>query len=96
VSAEAFETTTLRRLRAELRVPLVQLLSADGARPTWSPPATRALRRPDHAGRLAEIAGYADAIGPEKDQIIGRDADGRLTEVTALVEEAHAAGLLVR
>ena len=27
---------------------------------------------------LAEIAGYADAIGPDKDQVIARDADGAL------------------
>jgi glycerophosphoryl diester phosphodiesterase len=44
---------------------------------------------------VAEIAGYADAIGPHKDQVIPRAADGRLGEPTSLVEEAHAAGLLV-
>ena len=65
----------------------------------------RALReRTDHplvrltAGEppdVAEIARYADAIGPHKDQLIPRDAGGRLGEPTALVAEAHAAGLLV-
>jgi glycerophosphoryl diester phosphodiesterase len=44
---------------------------------------------------IAEIATYADAIGPHKDQLIPRDGDGRLGEPTALVAEAHAAGLLV-
>ena len=44
---------------------------------------------------VAEIAAYADAIGPHKDQVIPRGEDGALGEPTALVAEAHAAGLLV-
>jgi glycerophosphoryl diester phosphodiesterase len=44
---------------------------------------------------VAEIAGYADAIGPHKDQVIPRAPDGRLAEPTSLVAVAHAAGLLV-
>ena len=44
---------------------------------------------------VAEIAGYADAIGPHKDQVIPRVEDGRLGEPTSLVADAHAAGLLV-
>jgi glycerophosphoryl diester phosphodiesterase len=49
--------------------------------------------RPDHD--VADIASYADAIGPHKDLVIARDEDGRLAEPTPLLEEAHAAGLLV-
>jgi glycerophosphoryl diester phosphodiesterase len=45
--------------------------------------------------RLAEIARYADAIGPEKGLIVPRDAEGRSLPPTSLVEDAHAAGLLV-
>jgi glycerophosphoryl diester phosphodiesterase len=44
---------------------------------------------------VAQIAGYADAIGPHKDQVIPRAEDGRLGEPTSLVADAHAAGLLV-
>src|SRR5829696_408508 len=44
---------------------------------------------------LAEIAAYAHAIGPHKDQVIPRAEDGRLGEPTSLVADAHAAGLLV-
>jgi glycerophosphoryl diester phosphodiesterase len=45
--------------------------------------------------RLAEIARHADAIGPEKGLIVPRDAEGRSLPPTSLVEDAHAAGLLV-
>jgi glycerophosphoryl diester phosphodiesterase len=44
---------------------------------------------------VAEIASYAHAIGPHKDQVIPRGHDGRLGEPTSLVADAHAAGLLV-
>ena len=44
---------------------------------------------------VAEIAAYAAAIGPHKDQVIPRAQDGRLGEPTSLVADAHAAGLLV-
>ena len=44
---------------------------------------------------VAEIASYADAIGPHKDQVIPRTEDGRLGQPTSLVADAHAAGLLV-
>jgi glycerophosphoryl diester phosphodiesterase len=44
---------------------------------------------------VADIATYADAIGPHKDQLIPRDADGRLGEPTSLAADARAAGLLV-
>ena len=44
---------------------------------------------------VAEIATYADAIGPHKDQLIPRAEDGSLGEPTTLAADAHAAGLLV-
>jgi glycerophosphoryl diester phosphodiesterase len=44
---------------------------------------------------VAEIASYAHAIGPHKDQVIPRRDDGRLGEPTSLVDDAHGAGLLV-
>lgn len=42
---------------------------------------------------LREIARYADAIGPSIRAIIPLEADGRLGRPTALVHDAHAAGL---
>ena len=41
------------------------------------------------------MAEYADGVGPDKNQVIPRAADGTLAEPTSLVDDAHAAGLLV-
>jgi glycerophosphoryl diester phosphodiesterase len=96
VFVQSFETANLRDLRPVVHVPLVQLLCADGAPAdlvaAGDPRGYADLTTP--AG-LAGIAGYADAIGPDKDQVIARDGDGALGAPTALVAEAHAAGLLV-
>ncbi len=96
VFVQSFETTNLRALDAELEVPLVQLLSAEGAPADLvaaGDPRTYAdLVTPEG---LADIAGYADGIGPEKTQVIARDAAGALGEPTGLVDRAHAVDLLV-
>jgi glycerophosphoryl diester phosphodiesterase len=44
---------------------------------------------------LAEIAAYADAIGPNKNLVIPRRYDGALGAPTGLVRDAHARGLAV-
>jgi glycerophosphoryl diester phosphodiesterase len=44
---------------------------------------------------LAEVATYATAIGPHKLQVIPLEADGTLDEPSALLQNAHAAGLKV-
>ena len=44
---------------------------------------------------LIAIASNADAVGPYKERILPRDADGRSLEPTSFVDDAHAAGLLV-
>jgi glycerophosphoryl diester phosphodiesterase len=43
---------------------------------------------------LQEIAGYADAVGVNKNLVLTR-AGGALSQPTALTEEAHTAGLRV-
>jgi glycerophosphoryl diester phosphodiesterase len=96
VFVQSFETTNLRMLREVLRVPLVQLIGASGG-----PYDLAAAGRPRSYGDLvspsglAEIAAYADGIGPSKGRIIARDADGMLLPPTSLVDHAHDAGLLV-
>ena len=57
-------------------------------------PARRLAERAD-ARALAEVAGYARAIGADKDLVIPRDGAGNLLAPSSLVADAHAAGLLV-
>jgi glycerophosphoryl diester phosphodiesterase len=96
VFIQSFETANLKELHAKTRLPLVQLIDATG-RPydfvVAGDPRTYAdLVTP--AG-LAEIATYADGIGPSKDLIVPRDSAGNLLEPTSLVRDAHRAGLVV-
>ena len=82
VFIQSFETGSLRALRAEVEVRLVQLLYRHAS----------ALATADG---LREIAGYADGVGPAKDHVLPRDADGRWADPTRFVDDAHAAGLVV-
>ena len=97
VFIQSFETSNLKELDvAGVRVPLVQLLSAIGAPydlVATGDPATYATL--SSAAGLQEIATYADGVGPEKDQVIPRNPDGTLGVPTSLVDDAHAARLLV-
>jgi glycerophosphoryl diester phosphodiesterase len=93
---QSFETENLRALRALTELPLVQLVAATGAPFDW----VRAGDPRNYAGMvtrrgLAQIADYADAIGVEKTLVIPRTAQGGLGSVTALIDDAHAEGLLV-
>ena len=93
---QSFEVSNLKALSKMTQLPLVQLLEADGAPYDFvakHDPRTYAdMMTP--AG-LAEIATYAQAIGPSKLSIIPRTAGDKLGEPTALVANAHAHGLLV-
>jgi len=101
VFVQSFETDNLKLLNRVLKVPIVQLLSASGT-PfdlAGTPKSYAFLSSP--AG-LDEIAEYADAIGPAKDQIVPRAPAGSTSPPagsslppTTLVADAHAAGLLV-
>jgi glycerophosphoryl diester phosphodiesterase len=44
---------------------------------------------------LAEIATYADGVGPHHALVIPRDSTGHLLEPTDMVDDAHARGLFV-
>jgi glycerophosphoryl diester phosphodiesterase len=46
-------------------------------------------------GGLAEVARYADAIGPSVRSVVPLAANGQLAAPTSLVRDAHAAGLEV-
>jgi glycerophosphoryl diester phosphodiesterase len=97
VFIQSFETGNLRVLRQMTKLRLVQLLDESVARPfdfvVASDPRTYGdLMTP--AG-LAEIATYADGIGPWKNSIVPWDAAGRSLPATSLVRDAHSAGLTV-
>jgi glycerophosphoryl diester phosphodiesterase len=96
VFIQSLEVGNLKELNRRTRVPLVQLLDETG-RPydfvvagdprTYADLATLA--------GLAEIATYADGVGPSKNLIVPRDAAGNLLDPTSLVRDAHRAGLAV-
>jgi glycerophosphoryl diester phosphodiesterase len=96
VFVQSFEVSNLQELSRQVKVPLVQLTSATG-RPydftAKGDPRTYAdLTTP--AG-LRWVARYADGLGPDKNQIVPRDAQNRLLAPTSLVHDAHRAGLQV-
>lgn len=96
IMIQSFETSNLRALSGLTRVPLVQLTSPTGAPfdlVLQGDPRTYAdLMSP--AG-LRDVAHYATWLGPQKNSIIGRDAQGFLTEPTSIVRDAHRARLQV-
>jgi glycerophosphoryl diester phosphodiesterase len=96
VFIQSFETGNLRALRQRTGVRLVQLLE-DGGAPYDLAAAgdLRGYAELATPGGLAEIATYADAIGPAKALIVPRDGEGRSLAPTTLVSDAHAAGLVV-
>lgn len=96
---QSFEPDSLRRLRRITDLPLLQLLRPAG-RPYDEQCRGGGLsfaRMATPAG-LAEIATYADALGPERRRfVMPIDAENDLDPEhrTSLIDDAHAAGLLV-
>jgi glycerophosphoryl diester phosphodiesterase len=97
VFLQSFEPSSIQRLNRLVDGPLVVLLSGASTRP-WDfveandPRTVADLVKPEG---LEWIASYAQGIGPTLDLIIPRDASGRLTTPTALVADAHDAGLIL-
>jgi glycerophosphoryl diester phosphodiesterase len=95
VFLQSFEVGNLRALRRRTQLPLVQLMQQAGAPYDFTLGGDRRTYRDMVTpSGLAEIAGYADAIGVEKVLVIPRDAQG-LGSPTGLVAAAHAVGLQV-
>lgn len=97
VFVQSFEVANLKELGGLTDVPLVQLFGGAVAKPYDFVVAGDPRTYGDlmTAAGLAEVAGYADGIGPEKGAIVPRDAAGDLLAPTTLVDDAHAVGLLV-
>ncbi|AUT02150.1 glycerophosphodiester phosphodiesterase [Nostoc sp. CENA543] len=96
VYIQSFEVANLKDLNTLTNVSLIQLLNNSG-KPydfvvSGDSRTYRDLATPEG---LAEIATYANGIGANKNLIIPRDASGNLLSPTSLVNDAHAAGLLV-
>jgi glycerophosphoryl diester phosphodiesterase len=96
VWVQSFETGNLRALGTLTDLRRVQLLEASGA------PYDLVARGDSRTyadlispAGLAQIAHYAQAIGPNKSLVIPRRADERLATPTTLVGDAHAQGLEV-
>ncbi len=104
VFIQSFEVANLKQLNAMTEVRLVQLIDGDlkdgqvvelkpydfvtsGDARTYAD-----LRTPQG---LAEVARYADGIGPWKRLIISTDATDKLRAPTTFIRDAHAAGLIV-
>ena len=94
VYLQSFETGNLKELRRKTDLPLIQLLDAEGG-PYDLQDSARTYREMATPSGLAEIAAYADGIGPNKRLIVPARPDGRLEAATPLVDDAHRAGLLV-
>ena len=87
VFVQVFEIGPLQRLNALVDTPLVLLIAVEGGPYDEPAIAWDDLLTP---GGLADVAHYADGIGPYLGHVL--DADGK---ATALVANAHAAGLAV-
>jgi glycerophosphoryl diester phosphodiesterase len=99
IEIQSFEVGNLKVLRRKLGRPanvrLMQLTEAPDNRPADVGPSGPTYGRMTTAEGLREIAAYADVVAPPTRAIIPLGPDGRLARPTALVRDAHAAGLLV-
>lgn len=95
VVLQSFETANLQELDGLVDVPIAQLVNSSGQ--PWDftlagdPRTYRDLTSP---ANLAWIATYADGIGVNKDLVLPRSG-GATTTPSALVANAHTAGLVV-
>lgn len=92
VLVQCFEVGPLERLSARVDTPLLQLMSAAGG-PADRPDLTYAAMATPEG--LAAVARYAQWVGVETTLVLPRDTEGRTKAPTALIADAHAAGLRV-
>ncbi|WP_312735157.1 glycerophosphodiester phosphodiesterase family protein [Brevundimonas sp.] len=92
IIVQCFEVGPLERLSKRVATPLAQLIAATGG-PADRPGLTYAeMITPEG---LKAMAAYAAWVAPEATLVLPRDAEGRTTAPSALVTDAHAAGLKV-
>jgi glycerophosphoryl diester phosphodiesterase len=93
VFVQSFEAANLRDLHDNyrLRAPKVFLTSVAGT-PFNDPRSYADYLTPSG---LRELSTFVSGIGPDKNQVIPRNADGTLGTPSTLVDQAHSAGLVV-
>ncbi|MDY6949572.1 MAG: glycerophosphodiester phosphodiesterase [Pseudomonadota bacterium] len=99
---QSFESANLQYLRPRTELPLVQLMDEGSLIYDDSGVRVLSVNIPDYGdrrggqrpARLADVAKYANAIGPWKRQIV-RDLGRAALLTTTVIEQAHAAGLRV-
>jgi len=94
VLLQSFEVDNLRDLDEMTDLPLAQLYNNTGAPYDQVEAGTgvtyASMATPEG---LADVAEYADVASYHKDLVLPRNADGSLAEPTAVVDDAHEAGL---
>lgn len=93
---QCFEPSSLKRMKQLTKLKLVQLI-ADEGQPYDAILSKTTLSFSDMTkpAGLAEIKTYASGIGPDKHLIFPQDKSGKSKPKTALVDDAHQAGLVV-
>lgn len=99
---QSFESANLQYLRSRTELPLVQLMDEGSLIYDASGVRVVSVNIPDYGDRrgakgpasLADVAKYANAIGPWKRQIL-RDVGKPSLLTTTVIEQAHEAGLRV-
>lgn len=97
VFIQSFEVANLRELRTMTKVPLILLFEEAALQPYDFVAAgdKRTYGDLTKPAALAEIATFANGIGPYKRLIVPEGPDHRLLPPTSLVADAHRAGLRV-
>jgi glycerophosphoryl diester phosphodiesterase len=97
VFIQSFEVENLKQLHQITDLPLVQLLGEGDKQPYdfVVKGDSRTYAHLTAAEELVKIAEYADGIGPYKHLIVPIDKDKKLQPATSLIDDAHAAGLIV-
>ncbi|HEY4032300.1 MAG TPA: glycerophosphodiester phosphodiesterase [Caulobacteraceae bacterium] len=91
VFVQCFDVGPLKTFMKLSKARRIQLVSREGG------PVDQTVRYTDmvSASGLKDVAAYANGVGPEWPMVIPESADGGLAPATALVADAHAAGLAV-
>ncbi|MDO9457753.1 glycerophosphodiester phosphodiesterase [Nocardioides sp.] len=94
VVIQSFEVSNLKDLDHLIDVPLSQLTEATGGPFDLRGQGTTYAQIVSADG-LRKVRRYADWVGPEKSQVLPRDAAGATSRPTRLVRDAHRIGLRV-